>query len=81
MERPDAKPMMTHEEDETPSIDGLPELTEVLEVTNIYLVVFKEGICVFHFEDISMHMDAVKKKVLQLEGTIPMGSGTHISKV
>jgi Mg2+ and Co2+ transporter CorA len=54
------------EDDETSFIQGLPELTDVLETTNIYLVVFKEGICVFHFEDISRHMDALKKKVLSL---------------
>jgi magnesium transporter len=72
VDRPDP---VQREDDETSFIQGLPELTEVLETTNIYLVVFKEGICVFHFEDISRHMDTLKKKVLQLEGTIPMGSG------
>jgi magnesium transporter len=66
------------EDDETSSIHGLPEITEVLEITNIYLVVFKEGICVFHFEDISRHIDALKTKVLQLEGTIPLGSGERL---
>jgi magnesium transporter len=80
VDRPDPNTVQK-EDDETSSIDGLPELTEVLEVTNIYLVVFKEGICVFHFEDISRHIDAVRKKMLQLEGTIPMGSGEISKKI
>ena len=74
VDRPDPNTVQK-EDGENSSIDGLPELTEVLEITNIYLVIFKEGICVFHFEDISRHIDALKNKVLQLEGTISMGSG------
>lgn len=71
--RPDSTP---HPDDSSfVSEDGIPELTEVLDVANVYLVVFKEGICTFHFEDISLHMDSVRRKVQQLEGTMPMGSG------
>lgn len=65
-----------HDDDASFTLDdGAAELTEVLDIANVYLVVFKEGICTFHFEDISLHMDSVRRKVLQLEGTIPMGSG------
>lgn len=67
---------MPHDDNDSfMSDNGAAELTEVLDVANVYLVVFKEGICTFHFEDISLHMDSVRRKVLQLEGTMPMGSG------
>ncbi|KAG8962513.1 hypothetical protein FRC05_005314 [Tulasnella sp. 425] len=42
----------------------------VVAVT-VYLVVFREGICSFHFEDISEHTDRVRNRILQLEKTIP----------
>lgn len=42
----------------------------VIAVT-VYLVVFREGICSFHFEDISEHTDRVRNRILQLEKTIP----------
>jgi magnesium transporter len=74
MERP--KPDQPSKvDDETSSEDGLTELTEVVDIANVYLVVFKEGVCIFHFEDISTHMDSIRKKVLQLEETLPMSSG------
>ncbi|CAG7851537.1 SubName: Full=Related to MNR2-Manganese resistance protein {ECO:0000313/EMBL:CCA67453.1} [Serendipita indica DSM 11827] len=74
IERP--KPGLVHQTDFNASMDDLPELTEVLEVTNVYLVVFREGICIFHFEDISIHMSSIRKRIqqLQYEGTLPMGS-------
>ncbi|KAG8832677.1 proliferating cell nuclear antigen [Serendipita sp. 399] len=73
IERPNAD-VFPEEDDDASSTDGLPEMTEVLDITNVYLVVFKEGICIFHFEDISMHMDSVRKKIFQLQETVPMGS-------
>ncbi len=76
IERP--KPGTVHHADFDSSMDDLPGLTEVLEITNIYLVVFREGICVFHFEDISAHMSSIRKRIqqFQYEGPSPMGSGT-----
>ncbi|KAH8120176.1 hypothetical protein DFH11DRAFT_1558780 [Phellopilus nigrolimitatus] len=41
---------------------------------NVYLVVFREGICSFHFEDISEHTDKLRNKVLHLEDTFLMTS-------
>lgn len=74
VERPQPDSLLRQDDSSIVSDEGNPELTEVLDVANIYLVVFKEGICTFHFENISMHMDSVRRKVLQLEGTMPMGS-------
>ncbi|KLO17038.1 hypothetical protein SCHPADRAFT_822110 [Schizopora paradoxa] len=45
-----------------------------VDAVNVYLVVFKEGICSFHFEDISEHTDKVRSRVLQLEGTLNLSS-------
>jgi magnesium transporter len=75
VERPRLDSMPHDDDGSFMSDDGAAELTEVLDVANVYLVVFKEGICTFHFEDISLHMESVRRKVLQLEGTMPMGSG------
>ncbi|TDL28630.1 hypothetical protein BD410DRAFT_893604 [Rickenella mellea] len=44
----------------------------VIGAVNVYLVVFKEGICSFHFEDISEHLDRMRNRVLQLEETFNM---------
>ncbi|THH01829.1 hypothetical protein EW026_g954 [Hermanssonia centrifuga] len=43
---------------------------------NVYLVVFREGICSFHFSDISDHADSVRSKVLMYAetGTVTMSS-------
>ena len=74
VERPQQDLALSEDEGCSSDDDGA-EVTEVLDVANVYFVVFKEGICTFHFEDISIHMDSVRKKVLQLEGTMHMGSG------
>ncbi|EMD42062.1 hypothetical protein CERSUDRAFT_110608 [Gelatoporia subvermispora B] len=39
----------------------------------VYLVVFREGICTFHFADIAEHTDHVRHKILTL------GENTHMS--
>jgi magnesium transporter len=38
-----------------------------LEEANIYLVVFREGICSFHFTDVTEHIDRVRSRILLLE--------------
>jgi magnesium transporter len=50
----------------------------VVEATNIYFVVFKEGICTFHFEDISAHTETVRKRLLHLEETFRVSSGKYL---
>jgi len=51
------------------SIDG-----GVTGAVNVYLVVFKEGICSFHFKDISEHTEKVRSRVFQLEETLDVSS-------
>lgn len=46
----------------------------IIGEVNVYLVVFREGICSFHFADISEHTDAVRNKVLMLDETVTMSS-------
>ncbi|KAG6842240.1 hypothetical protein C0991_000210 [Blastosporella zonata] len=41
---------------------------------NIYLVVFKEGICSFHFTNISEHTDRVRSRIKLLQEAINMSS-------
>jgi len=66
--------------DDTSSIGKttVKEVVDVVEATNIYLVVFKEGICTFHFEDISAHTEAVRKRLLHLEETFRLSSGRYL---
>ncbi|EJD04094.1 uncharacterized protein FOMMEDRAFT_83690 [Fomitiporia mediterranea MF3/22] len=47
----------------------------VVGAVNVYMVVFAEGICSFHFEDISEHTDKLRNKVLKLDNTFDMTSG------
>ncbi|KAI0348595.1 hypothetical protein BDW22DRAFT_1320909 [Trametopsis cervina] len=59
------------------SHDGRDELREegIVGDVNVYLVVFREGICSFHFSDISEHADAVRNKILSPQSdTIAMSS-------
>ncbi|KAJ6621700.1 hypothetical protein B0H10DRAFT_2017107 [Mycena sp. CBHHK59/15] len=41
---------------------------------NVYLVVFNEGICCFHFTDISDHTDRVRNRIISLEKVVNMSS-------
>ncbi|KAH7916403.1 hypothetical protein BJ138DRAFT_1139654, partial [Hygrophoropsis aurantiaca] len=41
---------------------------------NVYLVVFREGICTFHFTDISEHIDRVRNRVKLLQDSFHMSS-------
>ncbi|KAH9837216.1 uncharacterized protein C8Q71DRAFT_591066 [Rhodofomes roseus] len=41
---------------------------------NVYLIVFREGICSFHFSDIGEHVDRVRKKILKLSQSVNMSS-------
>ncbi|KAJ3987781.1 hypothetical protein F5890DRAFT_679574 [Lentinula detonsa] len=42
--------------------------------SNVYLVVFNEGVCSFHFVDASEHIDRVRNRIISLEKTINMSS-------
>ncbi|KAF8523084.1 hypothetical protein BU17DRAFT_44052 [Hysterangium stoloniferum] len=52
----------------TPVSDG------TIGATNLYIVVFRDGICTFHFEDISDHTQRVQHRIVQLEETFCMSS-------
>ncbi|KIJ21792.1 hypothetical protein PAXINDRAFT_95290 [Paxillus involutus ATCC 200175] len=41
---------------------------------NVYLVVFREGICTFHFTDVSEHTDRVRNRVKLLQDSFHMSS-------
>lgn len=41
---------------------------------NVYLAVFKEGICCFHYTDISEHTDRVRNRIVLLDDAINMSS-------
>ncbi|PPQ62840.1 hypothetical protein CVT24_000534 [Panaeolus cyanescens] len=41
---------------------------------NVYLVVFKEGICCFHYTDVSEHTDRVRNRMVLLEEVVNMSS-------
>lgn len=74
MPNPDDR-RINEDEDSDDELSHVHEAVEVLEATNLYLVVFKEGICTFHFEDISAHTNTVRRKLLQFQETIQMTSG------
>jgi magnesium transporter len=76
IERTTADPM-EHLLDDTSSIGKTTfhEAVDVVEATNVYLVVFKEGICTFHFEDLSVHTDVVRKRLLHLKESFRVSSG------
>lgn len=41
---------------------------------NVYLAVFKDGLCCFHFTDISEHADRVRNRMVLLEKVVNMSS-------
>ncbi|KAL5535391.1 hypothetical protein ACEPAF_3485 [Sanghuangporus sanghuang] len=46
----------------------------VIGAVNVYIVVFSEGICSFHFEDISEHTDKLRGRILQMQNSFNMSS-------
>jgi len=54
--------------------DGDGREQGVVGEANVYLVVFNEGICSFHFTDIADHIDRVRNRVMLLEKVINMSS-------
>ncbi|KAE9408147.1 hypothetical protein BT96DRAFT_962830 [Gymnopus androsaceus JB14] len=46
----------------------------LLVESNVYLVVFNEGVCSFHFMDASEHIDRVRNRIISLEKSINMSS-------
>ncbi|KAG2154797.1 hypothetical protein DEU56DRAFT_725484 [Suillus clintonianus] len=47
---------------------------DALREANIYLVVFKEGICTFYFTDVSEHIEKVRNRVQLLQDSFNMSS-------
>lgn len=56
------------------TVTGLPGDDDVIGAVNVYLVVFREGICSFHYGDISEHTDKLHNRVIQLEHSFNMTS-------
>ncbi|KAI0932129.1 hypothetical protein AcW1_000664 [Taiwanofungus camphoratus] len=52
---------------------SLPDEGIVGEV-NVYMVVFREGICSFHFADVGEHVDRVRNRILKLGQSVNMSS-------
>ncbi|KAF9044562.1 hypothetical protein BDZ89DRAFT_1059044 [Hymenopellis radicata] len=46
----------------------------ILGEANLYVVVFNEGICSFHFTDMSEHTDRVRNRLFKLEGLHSLSS-------
>ncbi|KAF8640480.1 hypothetical protein AX17_000143 [Amanita inopinata Kibby_2008] len=56
-------------------LNGESSYAEVpLGEANVYLTVFKDGICSFHFTDISEHTDRVRNRISHLEEVFNMSS-------
>ncbi|RDB29644.1 hypothetical protein Hypma_015563 [Hypsizygus marmoreus] len=58
----------------TEALDGSVPDEGILGEANVYLVVFNEGICIFHFTDISEYTDHVRNRIMLLEEVINMSS-------
>ncbi|KAK7064261.1 hypothetical protein R3P38DRAFT_2823375 [Favolaschia claudopus] len=54
--------------------DGDSQRQGTVDEANVYLVVFNEGICSFHFTDIADHIDRVRNRILSLEKVVNMSS-------
>ncbi|KNZ77430.1 Putative metal ion transporter C17A12.14 [Termitomyces sp. J132] len=61
-------------EDRMEVLDGSAPDAGIIGEANVYLIVFKEGICSFHFTDISEHTDRVINRIALLQGVINMSS-------
>ncbi|CAK5280519.1 unnamed protein product [Mycena citricolor] len=47
---------------------------ETVSEFNIYLIVFNEGVCCFHFSDIASHLDRVRNRLVVFEQMVNMSS-------
>ncbi|KAF8324881.1 uncharacterized protein EI90DRAFT_2217071 [Cantharellus anzutake] len=60
--------------------DGRPQNEEdIPNVTNVYITVFREGICSFHFSDLSEHVNRVRNKILQMNNDTTIMTSDHIT--
>ncbi|KAL4069648.1 hypothetical protein V8B97DRAFT_607457 [Scleroderma yunnanense] len=55
-------------------MDGYQDDEGLIGETNVYLVVFRDGICTFHFTDISEHIERVRTRVQFLQDNVAMSS-------
>ncbi|KAF8202921.1 hypothetical protein BJ912DRAFT_798732, partial [Pholiota molesta] len=55
-------------------LKSLPTDDSSIGEANVYLAVFKDGICCFHFTDVSEHTDRVRNRMVLLEQVINMSS-------
>ncbi|ESK97920.1 cation transporter [Moniliophthora roreri MCA 2997] len=46
----------------------------LLQETNVYLIIFNEGLCIFHFTDISEHTARIHNRIVSLGESINMSS-------
>ncbi|OBZ79405.1 Magnesium transporter ALR1 [Grifola frondosa] len=56
--------------------EGMSKPTDegIVGEVNVYLVVFRQGVCSFHFADVAEHVDRVRNKILLLGETVNMSS-------
>ncbi|KAF7339502.1 hypothetical protein MSAN_02164600 [Mycena sanguinolenta] len=54
--------------------DGDGREKGVVGEANVYLVVFNEGVCSFHFTDMSDHLDRVRNRIMSLDKVVNMSS-------
>ncbi|KAF8898788.1 hypothetical protein BD779DRAFT_1485544 [Infundibulicybe gibba] len=53
---------------------GIAHDEGVIGEANVYLIVFNEGICAFHFTDVSEHLNRVRSRIILLEEVTTMSS-------
>lgn len=54
---------------------GDPDAADIpMGEANVYLVVFNDGICCFHFRDISDHLERVRNRIVLLDEVVNMSS-------
>ncbi|KAG6885573.1 hypothetical protein C0993_012575 [Termitomyces sp. T159_Od127] len=64
----------TEMKDRIEILDGTAPDVGIIGEANVYLVVFKEGICSFHFTNISEHTDRIRNRIMLLQEVINMTS-------
>ncbi|KAF8324880.1 uncharacterized protein EI90DRAFT_2933583 [Cantharellus anzutake] len=74
------KYLAERDREQLPGDDGQSQNEEeTLNVTNVYITVFREGICSFHFSDLSEHVNRVRNKFLQMNNDTTVMTSDHIA--
>ncbi|KAK7059010.1 hypothetical protein VNI00_001634 [Paramarasmius palmivorus] len=70
----DLQEKVTQSNGDVDTLNDLDDNEGLLREANVYLIIFNEGLCIFHFTDISEHTARIRNRIISLGESINMSS-------